>query len=87
MIAYTLTIHDEKYPTQPDQVGGIFTEPAKAMDLAGHIWTTMAGATAAPLHFNSCDSSYIGLDFHVASGYRDFTAGKVTFSINGFNVK
>jgi hypothetical protein len=87
MIAYTLTIHDEKYPAQPDQIVGIFTKLAKAIDRAGHIWITVASATAAPLHFDSYDSSYTGLDFHIANGYRDFTAGKMTFSINGFNIQ
>lgn len=93
MIAYTLLVHDEKYPNMPDQVAGVFTDAnnsiavKKAMKTAHEHWHSLAGIAAMPLNFTSYDSSNTGLDFHTGNVYRDNGAGRVTYSINGFNTQ
>jgi hypothetical protein len=87
MIVYTLQVHDEKYPAQPDQILGAFEKSETAVKLAEDHWVTLAGAGAMPLEFITYHSDNTGLNFHVAAAFRDFTFGKVTYSVNGFQLK
>jgi hypothetical protein len=89
-VAYTLTVHDEKYPGLPDQVVGVFSGE-NAVDLAVNTafqhWSALAGPDATLLVFAAYHSSNTGHDFHVAEAFRDYEPGKVTYSVNGFTVQ
>lgn len=87
-VAYTLLVHDERYPNMLDQIVGIFSDdPKKAIKAAHKHWADLGGPDAMPLNFTSYDSSNTKLDFHVGNVYRENGGGKVNYSINGFKLE